>query len=254
MNDEPIEQKTVVTQVMEEMRKMIGSGQYKTGDRIPTEEELSHIFGIGRSSIREAIKIFNYLGILESVTGTGTRVCSSANITSQALSWAIILRKKEPVELLELRDVIELQSLILLTGRHAENPSSVSEIIASLENVLAELREGSLSGSKQQLIESDFKFHSSIIEGSDNSVFVAIWNALKYFLLDEITQVESMFPAGDIVSEHRGILDAILSGDIGRVTQAHREHLDDIKGKLMKIYMSPEGMDSSARRKGMESC
>jgi len=236
MHDEPIKQKTVVTQVMEARKTMISGGQYKAGDRIPTEEELSRIFGIGRSSIREAVKIFNYLGILESVTGTGTHVCSSANITTQALSWAVILRRKEPVELLELRDVIELQSLTLLTRRHKTDPSTISTIIHRLESILGELAEAKRHSDKPKLIENDFAFHSAIIEGSGNSVFSAIWNALKYFLLDEITQVESSFPAGDIVSEHKKILNAIQSGDIRTVTEVHREHMDDIREKLVRIY------------------
>jgi DNA-binding FadR family transcriptional regulator len=240
MNNELIQQDTVVTQVMEEIKKMICSERYKAGDKIPTEEELAGIFGIGRSSIREAIKIFNYLGILESVTGTGTHVCASANITTHALSWAIILRKKDVVELLELRDVIEHQSLLYLASSCAKNPASISQSLHKLEEILNELNEGTIQKSRQKIIESDLNFHSAIIHGSNNSVFISIWNAIKYYLLDEITQVESLYPADDIVSEHRQILEAICSGDAEKVTKVHRLHLDDIKEKLIKISMMPK--------------
>ena len=74
MRSNAIRQQTVVTQVMGEMRNLIASGAYVPGDRIPTEKELAERFGVGRSSIREAIKIFNYLGILSSKAALGTFV------------------------------------------------------------------------------------------------------------------------------------------------------------------------------------
>ncbi|MDR2740720.1 MAG: GntR family transcriptional regulator [Treponema sp.] len=68
---EQIRQKTVVAQVMAQIKLLLTSGQYKPGDKIPTEQELSERFGIGRSSIREAIKIFQHLGVLESQVPKG---------------------------------------------------------------------------------------------------------------------------------------------------------------------------------------
>ena len=235
IKNELITQKTVVSQVMENMKEMIGTGKYVPGDKIPTEEELSKIFGVGRSSIREAVKIFNYLGILESITGIGTHVCNSVNLTRQALSWAIILREKEPAELLELRNVIELQSLILLTRVYRENPSSISHIIKALEKILQDLEVLVKEQKKQQIVEQDFLFHSTVIEGSGNSVFLAVWDALKYFLLEEINQVESLFPSGDIVQDHKLFLDALKSGDTEKVAGVHRDHMDDIRRKMLLI-------------------
>jgi DNA-binding transcriptional regulator YhcF (GntR family) len=71
---EKIRKKTVVAQVMDKIRELIASRQFKTGDRIPTEGELARMLGIGRSSIRKAIKVFNYLGVLDSQTAKGTFV------------------------------------------------------------------------------------------------------------------------------------------------------------------------------------
>ena len=60
-----IKQKTIVEQVMEEIKNLIASGQYKVDDKIPSEAELCEMFGVSRPTIREAIKVFNYLGVLE---------------------------------------------------------------------------------------------------------------------------------------------------------------------------------------------
>lgn len=235
VDNDLIEQDTVVTQMMEEIKNMICSKQYKAGDKIPTEGEFAKLFGTGRSSVREAIKIFNYLGILESVTGTGTHVCDSANITTHALSWAIILREKNALELLELRDVIEFQSLMTLISRNSAFPESILDILTELDGILEDMREAVIQKSSEQRIENDFNFHSTIIKGSENTVYMSIWDALRYFLLDEITKVESQYPADDIVMEHQQIIDAIRSGDVKKVKKAHREHIEDIRKKLIKI-------------------
>ena len=79
-----IRQKTVVEQVMEQIKELIASGKYKPGDKLPTEHELAEKFGIGRSSIREAIKIFNYLGVLKSKAAKGTFLSDRGNISAEA--------------------------------------------------------------------------------------------------------------------------------------------------------------------------
>ena len=68
---------------MEKIKELIASGEYTTGGRLPTEQEMAERFGVGRSSIREAIKTFNYLGVLESKTAKGTFVCDSNSISSE---------------------------------------------------------------------------------------------------------------------------------------------------------------------------
>ncbi|MBN2051781.1 MAG: FadR family transcriptional regulator [Spirochaetales bacterium] len=230
-----IRQRTVVTQVMEEMRNRISSGEYKPGEKIPTEAELSQMFGIGRSSIREAIKIFNYLGVLKSETGMGTRVCESANITTKALSWALIAGARTPEDLLELRDVIERQSLLLLTRTFKENPSGEEIIILELQNIIQDFRKALEADSKKDIIETDYRFHYAIIRGSGNEVFIRIWEALRFFLLDEIEKVETLFPSEDIISEHQQILDAVMSGDEQAVIDVHSGHINDIMKKLLSI-------------------
>jgi DNA-binding FadR family transcriptional regulator len=83
--DERIYQKTVVVQAMEKIRLLLTSGQYKPGDKIPTEHELIERFGIGRSSIREALKIFQHLGILKSQVSKGTFLCDKSRLSTEAI-------------------------------------------------------------------------------------------------------------------------------------------------------------------------
>lgn len=89
------------SQVMEQIRSLIASGAYKPGDRVPTEKELAERFGIGRSSVREAIKILNYLGVLESRAALGTFVRERSDISAEALSWSLLLGDDDVDDLIE---------------------------------------------------------------------------------------------------------------------------------------------------------
>jgi len=122
MQIQRVKQQTVVGQVMNQIKELIASGQIKPHDRMPTETELAKMFGTGRSSIREAIKIFQHLGILETHTRSGTFVCPSSNISTEALTWSILLGKDDIFELLDLRRIIEVETLQQLT--HSFDPSS----------------------------------------------------------------------------------------------------------------------------------
>jgi DNA-binding FadR family transcriptional regulator len=75
-----VRQKTIVEQVMDQFKDLIASGQLRPHDKIPTESELAQMFGIGRSSVREAIKIFQYLGILEASPRKGTFVATTQRL------------------------------------------------------------------------------------------------------------------------------------------------------------------------------
>jgi len=124
-----IKPKTVVEQVMEKIKELIASGQFGVSDQIPTEAELAQMFGIGRSSIREAIKVFNYLGILESRKAKGTFVCDRTNISTEAITWSLLLGKNDIYEIIEMRESIELWCLTVLTERYKNDPQQVESII-----------------------------------------------------------------------------------------------------------------------------
>ena len=74
-----IKNKSVVQTVVDSITKAIIAGELKPGDKIPTELELAESFGVGRNSIREAIKILVYYGILEIRRAEGTFVCNGFN-------------------------------------------------------------------------------------------------------------------------------------------------------------------------------
>lgn len=118
-------QMTVVEQVMDRIKTLITSGTYKPGDKLPTELELAERFGIGRSSVREAIKIFQYLGVLESRVPKGTFLRPRSQISTEAITWALLLGDDDVNDILELREVIEQRALAHLLGIRSSEKAKI---------------------------------------------------------------------------------------------------------------------------------
>ena len=232
-----IRQQTVVAQVMDEIRNLIASGAYAPGDRIPTEKELAERFGIGRSSIREAIKIFNYLGVLRSKAALGTFVQERSSISSEALTWAMLLGRDELQDIIDMRGAVELMSLIKLIDSLRRGRPEGSEAASALEGILDAMDRASREDNRDQLKEQDYSFHYLIIKSSLNPLFIAIYETLRSFLEDEIGRSQDDYDnPRQIYLEHRQILDAVLEaaakGGTEELVSVYTGHIENIKRRL----------------------
>lgn len=228
-----IKQKTVVDQVMDQIKSLIASGQYKPGDKIPTEADLAERFGIGRSSIRQAINIFNYLGVLESKASLGTFVQERAQISTEALTWSLLLGNDELEEMVDLRASIELWCVIELTLKvERKNPHALEQI-GRLESIVDEMHRAASDFDKSRLIELDFNFHHSIIEYEKNELYISLYNTLKSFLYDEIKKTQMNYDNLKLIpQEHDNLIQAIKKGDQTIALIAYQGHIRNIKYKL----------------------
>jgi DNA-binding FadR family transcriptional regulator len=227
-----IKQKTVVQQVMEELKNLIASGQYKVHDKIPTENELAEMFGIARTSIREAIKIFNYMGILESQTGRGTFISDRTNINTEALTWSILLGQNNIYELIELREVLEHRGLQALLEKRTLDPESFRACLETLAGEIEHMREGVTQSSVDKVIEADYAFHGTIISQSKNKLFLDIYHTLKGFMHAEIKNIVSKLKSSEVIRYHTVIYDAIEEGNAGEALSAFTEHIRVVKDRL----------------------
>jgi DNA-binding FadR family transcriptional regulator len=239
LNLAKIKRKTVVAQVMDKIRQLISSGQFKTGDRIPTEGELAARLGIGRSSIREAIKVFNYLGVLDSQTAKGTFVCDRASISAEALTWSILLGRDDYRDLIDTRGAIEMWSLVLLAERYAQDPALVAEPLEALEQQLERMRRAIAAGEREELAKADYDFHAAAIAGCGNRLFTAVYGVLRAFMYEEIEKSHQDFTdISTIIQEHEEFVKALRSGDPLTAQRTVRTHIASIKKRLENVLKS----------------
>lgn len=231
--DIKIKQNTIVEQVMEKIKELIASGQYKVGDKLPTESELGQMFGIGRSSVREAIKIFNYLGILESRTAKGTYVCSRSHISSESLSWAVLLGSNEMQELVETRAAIELWSVIQLADKYRSDSQKYQKYVDQLVQIILNMRNATNERNFDNTIELDFQFHDVIISSSENSLFISIYHTLRSFMLASSLKIhQDSHVLSTLPDIHEQLLQAILSRNALDVMLEMQNHILITKEKL----------------------
>lgn len=228
---------------MGRIKILIASGQYKVGDKLPTESELGVMFGIGRSSVREAIKIFNYLGILESRAAKGTYVCSRSQISSEALSWAVLLGSEETYELLETRAAIELSSMLQLADNYKKEPDRCQHYLDEMKQTIADMRVA-IQERSTRTMDLDFRFHDLIISSSANSLFISIYHTLRSFTMNSSSKVHQDSEVLRTLPEiHDKLLQAIIENDHLTIMNEMQQHIQITKDKLFSSITPPRQAD-----------
>jgi len=235
----PIRRNTVVNQAMDQLKELIASGQYKPGDKLPTESELAAQLGVGRSSIRETIKVFNYLGVLVSKSAKGTFVGSRSSISREALTWAMLLGQDDIDMLIDLRGAIEIWCFLQLTIRQHEAPEKTKDVLADLDTILAAMGKALDANDSSGVVQADFDFHKRIISSVSNQLFTDFYDTLRAFLFKEIEESQGEYQdRSKILREHQELAAAIRSGNIEQAASVYMAHIENIKNLLNRSSAS----------------
>ncbi|MDX2477277.1 MAG: FCD domain-containing protein [Gammaproteobacteria bacterium] len=233
MDVKPVKQKTIVFQVIEQFKELIRSGELGAGDKVPNEYELAKHFEVGRSSIREVMKIFQYLGVVELRNPKGTFVSDSSNISSETLLWSMLLGKKEFSNLIELRMSMEHQGLWYLMYFQKNDAELLDRTLASLDHEVAQMTEAISTNDMEKRLCADYNFHGHIIDICRNDIFNNLYRTMRSFMLEEIRVSQSTLSELDeVLRNHQQLIDAIKNGDYYEATKVFRQHIKDIDNLL----------------------
>lgn len=226
---QPVESKSLAEAVAEQLMAMIARGQLKPGDRLPTEPELMAQFGVGRSTLREAIKSLVVAGLVETRRSLGTFVSESyTDYLSQRLNWGLVFNKQELRHIIEIRCALEEQAAALA----AEWASA-----AQKEKLTQMINAISVQGiESEQAVENDIAFHIAIAEASNNPLLLNLILSLRKILHGYIKSgytrrgYEKQVNASEMADLHRPIVDAIQSGDPIEAKTAMHTHFENTTG------------------------
>jgi GntR family transcriptional regulator, transcriptional repressor for pyruvate dehydrogenase complex len=229
-----VKKKRVHEEISEQISRQLAAGQWKPGDRLPSERELSARFQVSRASVREAMRALESLGVVQILIGQGTFIASgSATLLSPFISAA--LKRRELLrDIFEARKVLEPEIAALAAQR-----ASASQI-RKMRGILAEqahqIRQG-LSG-----VEADTAFHSLLTQSMKNKVFIRLSAAFVDSLRDtrELSLQVDGRPARSLAG-HWEILEAIQSRDPGRARRAMLRHLAAIERNVLKSANKGKG-------------
>ena len=215
-------------QVAEQIQKLVAEGVLQPGDRLPAERELAAQFGIGRSSLRDAIRTLEVMGLVESRHGHGTvirELDSDAAVVS--LSGALIRKRALVHELLEARRMIEPAIAALAAQKATE------EEIARMEEILR--LQGAKIKRREATMDEDSAFHAALVHAARNSVVLRVLDVLMDLLRE--SRARSLQVPGRVERSYAGhlrILRAIKRRDSAAAESAVRKHLSEIEDIVMR--------------------
>lgn len=217
----PIERTTLAASAFEQLISYVVNGDWKAGDRIPPERELCQQLGIARTSLREALKAMELIGMLDSRVGDGTFVCPRSEFLSRPLLWAFTGTDEA-----ELRDIMEARMLLErdLAGLAAERSSE--DEVAQIGEAVQSMRDCVAAG--DSTIDADMRFHLAVAQAAHNGV---LQNAVQLLrnLMRHWIHLKLMIPdvPAQVLKQHVAIFEAIRSRDPEAARGAMYKHLDD---------------------------
>ena len=200
-----IQKKSLADMVAEQLRQQITEGVYTIGDKLPTEPELMKTFKVGRSSIREAVKLLVNMGVVQVRQGAGTFVAEASDANGGSINMNIADR----TELDEVRKILDIAIVEKAVARRTEK--DIERMQSSLEARKANAKNGLL----KECIEADLNFHIAIADATYNRILADIYRSASLHLLSEFNRIyDGTNCFINSQSSHEKLLRYIIAGDL----------------------------------------
>lgn len=216
----PLRPSPLVEQAADHLREQITEGHWPVGTRIPGETTLARTLGVGRSTIREAVRTLATLGLLQSRQGAGVFVIAD-RVTED---WPARLSRASVTDVYEVRMLIEVQAARLAARRRTD------EDLAALDAALS-ARRAAGAGGDAEFVDADIVLHRTVVAAAHNPVLTDLFGEFAPVLrqglvgLVELLGLRREDPGhGD--AAHDALVRAVVAGDAesaGRVAQAELE-------------------------------
>lgn len=214
----------LVDQVIEQLRTAVRQGEWPIGERIPTEAELGEQLGVGRNTIREAVRALAHTGLLEVRQGDGTYVRATSEVSGAIRR----LCGSELREVLQVRRTLEVEGARLAAAERTEE--EVAELRALLVRRATELDEGRW----EDFARTDAEFHCTVVRAGHNALLTELYRGLTEVITASVAATSSITPGADHVPEigHEGLADAIAERDPGRAAAEACGFLDELLARV----------------------
>lgn len=208
--------------VFNQMKECIASGTWKAGEKIPSEADLSDVFGVSRVSVRNAIQRLVGMGLLTIKRGDGTYVSTvGAADYAETLLPILMIDRPDLLSILEFRQLVEPALVSLVVNRCSH------EDIEFLRSTLEEMREASMENDYKRFSENDLAFHMHIATATGNDLVEKIFHIVNDVLSYGMDNVVSIVGLADGLFYHEKIIEAIEKKDAELASKCMAEHLSN---------------------------
>jgi DNA-binding FadR family transcriptional regulator len=214
-------------QVAQQLQRLIASGEFEVGKRLPAERDLAGQFGVSRPTIREAMIALEIAGLVEVRSGSGVYVTGQKALPGKLGGE----QEPGPFEILEARRMIESEACALAAERISD--AQLNE----LESLLEKMQNTDQSAEDAEA--ADHRFHCVIAEACGNSAISAtiVW----LWQLRNESEISTRFHSRvrqegsrPIIEDHRSILAALRDREGSRARIAMAGHLQRVIDTLME--------------------
>ena len=220
-----VEPQRLYRQIAEQLRVLIGKGEFAPGTRLPAERDLARQLGVSRPSVREALIALEVEGWVEVRSGSGVYALDRRTSPGRAAPAGKSPAQAEwgPLELIRARRVVEGETAALAAGQARRRDTQAMR--EAIDDMVRDADAGVMP------LAPDRAFHSAIVQTTGNGVLVdtvhGFWDARRGPLFQRLGgYFESPRGWRAAIAEHEAIYDAICRRDAPAARQAMQAHMD----------------------------
>ena len=215
-------------EVADQIKEAILDGHLKPGERLPSERDLCEMFGVGRPTVREALRVLDNMGLIAIGSGVKGSTVKDVDITQymdavrENFAHLIKVNEKTIRDLWEVRKYIELGiSLTAASQATRQDFDKLRECIHRMEACGSDTR---------AYFKIAVEFHKYMAKATQNQIFYILWGMFQDILLKGyMPNLESLFPQGPsrLLESNKALLKAIESGDPDKIKDAMELHAEE---------------------------
>lgn len=214
----PIARQKTYELVAERLLALISSRHLGPGDPVPSERELVDLYRVGRSSVREALRMLESQGVIRSGANGSFRVAEFGSTLNSSLEFLLSVEAADVGELFETRRILEGEAAALAASRRMKG--QLAEMAQAIDEMEAGL------GSEERFITADLHFHLLVAQATRNRVLLHLMDAIRALLQRSLASSYHIPGSPDrAIDMHRLILEAIEQRRPEEARQRMQEHV-----------------------------
>ncbi|MER7212879.1 FCD domain-containing protein [Streptosporangium sp. NPDC000239] len=216
----PLTRSPLADQAARTLREQVASGRWPVGTRLPGENELAKQLGVGRSTVREAIRALAGAGMLQTRQGSGVFVVAVRPVEDLRTT----LRRASAVHLFEVRALLEVEAAGLAALRRDDDD------LTALDHALA-ARHAAALGGDEEFVAADVALHAAVVAAAHNPVLTELFSAFEPALRDGLVDLVRLLPLRHDrpdpgADSHTALVDAVRRGEAGRASEIMRQEVE----------------------------
>lgn len=208
--------------VVDYVISQVENKEYNVGEKLPPERALAKMLNVSRATVREAIKVLNFLGFIDSNQGSGNYITNTYDKTSARIMKVMFLRGEVDFDdFTKFRQMLELQSFDLALEKATDKQKTEMKQVVDLMDLTAD---------SSLIFNLDNRFHTLLAESSHNPLIIINFQALSTVLtkymsdtyVKTVTKKDKGFE--QLQKYHHAIIDALIEGNRAKGEQAIKDH------------------------------